>query len=138
MNDFTVDDGDCTWVALAQNGRPARVGDLHAVTAIRKAGSTGMRRAAIDINIFLIVKDILVHFGAGAVGGKDRAGKRRIGTKITTKCQDSDKGDPYTFLICFHLIFLSILVWGAFPRLVQDGFVLVGSSNRDHDRSGRC
>jgi len=101
---------------------------LHAVTAIRQAGGTGMRRAAIDINVFLIGKDILVHLGAGAVGGEDGAGKRRSGTKITTKCQDSEKGDPYTFLfVCFHLVFfLSIFVWGSrFPRLVQDGLVLM-------------
>jgi hypothetical protein len=45
-----------------------------------------MRRAAIDVNIFFIVKDILVYLGAGTVGGEDRAGKRRIGTKITAKC----------------------------------------------------
>jgi len=45
-----------------------------------------MRRAAININIFLVVIDILVHVGAGAVGGEDRAGKRWIGTKRGTKC----------------------------------------------------
>jgi len=40
-----------------------------------------MRRAAININIFLVVEDVLVHFRAGAVGGENRAGKRRIGVK---------------------------------------------------------
>jgi hypothetical protein len=39
-----------------------------------------MRRTAIDINVFLVIKDILVHGGAGAVGGEDSARKRRIGT----------------------------------------------------------
>jgi hypothetical protein len=30
---------------------------LHAVTAVREAGGAGMRRTAIDINVFLVIKD---------------------------------------------------------------------------------
>src|SRR5206468_3650536 len=61
LNEFTADNGNRRWIALAQNGLPTRVRDLHAVTAIRQSSTAGMRRAAIDINICLVVIDILVH-----------------------------------------------------------------------------
>jgi hypothetical protein len=57
LNEFTANDGDRRWIALAQNGVPTRVRDLHAVTAVREAGGAGMRRTAIDINVFLVIKD---------------------------------------------------------------------------------
>ena len=47
-----------------------------------------MRRAAIDINIFLVVKYILVHLGAGAVSGEYRSGERRV-------CKCAEREEQY-------------------------------------------
>lgn len=85
MSELTAGNRDRPWIALAQNGLPTRVGDLHAVTAIREAG-TAMIRSAIEINIRLVVKNVYVYAGARAVSSKDRASKRRGGTKSGTKC----------------------------------------------------
>jgi hypothetical protein len=61
-----------------------------------------VRRTAIDVNIFFVVEDVLIDCGARTIGGEDRAGKWRIRTKGSTKCENRDKGDPYTFFIQFH------------------------------------
>ena len=65
----------------SQNAGSAGIGYLDVIFTIRQTRCAGMRRTAVKVDVMFVIIDVQIDAATGAIGGEDRAGKRRSSSK---------------------------------------------------------